>query len=385
MSKNKKVDTDSEIGFKDFIVLPDNKYFKDSPCRGMTQEEVAESQLCEHCPKLIECMHYSVNNPVSGYIAGMGEDIRAEWKQKAYLSGEREGEISRRRCYQHLRFKEKHEGSVQLHRHKDNDSKPDYHSVFIDVSGRLVNQVEPAFEKVEDLPIYTEDVGIGKKQRYRINKNKYIGSEFVKNPDILVIGGVESMPVFTSPEKMWTNLIEETYGVKVNNMSVPYGTLLIKSQNLFYHLKNFGIPKSLIFFLPNISFLDLPISVTDTGLHRIFYNAELFPLSKEDGYVNDKIEMNVMGDKLNIKQLEPDIQISHQLYYKVVQDFLSHISIISSISDILNLKLYYITSEMETDKVMQQLDMQEYFGYINYRKNEESNYEIYKKICDLIN
>lgn len=386
MDRENKTRDESELSWSREILLPSNRFFIDAPCRGMTQLDVADSEICMRCPKLIECMHYSVNNPAEGYIAGMDEDMREEWKKKAYLSGEKEGEISRRRCYQHVRFMERHRirGDINLPKHEKDSLKPDYYSIMMDVSGRLVNQCEPAIQKVEDLPTYIEEVGIGPKSRYRINKNKYIGPEFLENPDLLVVGGSESMPVFVPPEKLWTTMLSEVTGIKINNMSIPYGTVLIKIQNLFYHLKTFGAPKNLVFFLPNISFTDFPISTAGTGTHQIFYNAELSLLSDRDGYINEKVDISIMGDNLKIKELEPNLQLSRHLYEKAIQDSLSYMSIVSSVFGYLNCKVYYLTTEFETDKILKELNIEGYAGHIHYMKNEESNYDIYNKVYDLI-
>lgn len=386
MDRENKTRDESELHWSEKILLPNSKFFIDSPCRGMTQLEVADSELCMRCPKIFECTYYSVNNKVEGYIAGMDEEMRDEWKRKAYLSGEREGEISRRRCYQHLRFTERHKirDNIKLHTHEGDELKPDYHSIMIDVSGNLLNQCEPGIEKVEDLPKYFDDVGFGKKDNYRINKNKYIGPEFAQDPDLLVIGGVESIPVFVSPEELWTIMLSKKHDVKVNNMSTPYGSLMIKIQNLFYHLKNFGVPKNLVVFLPDISSIYFPIPVAGTGTHKIFYNADLSLLSDRDGYVNEKTEINIMGDNLKIVELEPDIKLSYHLYYKAVQDSLSYISIVSSVFGYLNCKVHYFTLEFETDKILKELNIEGYAGHIHYMKNEESNYDIYNKVYDLI-
>jgi len=273
------IDIYGTVNNMDKIKLPDTDAFSGASCAGMSISELEADPPClSDCPAVVDCLHYAVNSNIDHYIAGMNYEEKCEWIDKALLSGESKNDITYRRCYQHILFMKNHrlaDSKTYLFENEINNENIDYKSLSFDAEVRIQDQSEPRIDDVKDLPKIYQDLGWHDAEEsisYRVNEHKYVGSSFVQDPDLLVLGGQESIPVGLPQSYAWTGLLSDMRNIKINNMSLVDGSLHKLSKNFFYHLNNFGVPKKVIILVSKLNNYNYPLEVDSKVGRRIFYN-----------------------------------------------------------------------------------------------------------------
>jgi len=91
----------------------------------------------------------------------------------------------------------------------------------------------------------------------RSNSQKFVGYDFHKNPDIIALGCSVTAPVGIPYELSWPNIIGAQTGKKVNVIAFPgAGTQRIVT-HLFAHIRNYGVPRSIFFLIPDFERVQL--------------------------------------------------------------------------------------------------------------------------------
>lgn len=321
----------------DKIKLPDTDAFSGALCAGMSINELETDPPClSNCPVVVDCFHYAVNNNINHYIAGMNYEERCEWIDKALLSGESKNDITYRRCYQHILFMKNHrlaDSETYLFKNEINNENIDYKSLSFDAEVRIQDQCEPRIDDVKDLPKIYQYLGWHDEEEsisYRVNEHKYVGSSFVSAPDLLVLGGEESIPIGLPQEYGWTKLLSDTKGITINNMSLADGSLYRLSKNFFYHLNNFGIPKKVIILVSKLNDYVYPLEIDCKVGKRIFYN---YSINWHDGY---KCPENIFDSSVKQNEFRKDEE------YKAILECLSILYNIQSVCKVLGSELTVI-------------------------------------------
>jgi hypothetical protein len=93
---------------------------------------------------------------------------------------------------------------------------------------------------------------------YRVNKHGHHGTEFVKNPDILAIGCSVTAGCGIPYELTWPHLLAKELNQTVNVIAMPNGSIHRIYNNVISHLKEFGLPKKILFLTPDLKRLWIP-------------------------------------------------------------------------------------------------------------------------------
>lgn len=348
------------------IPLSDDPFFSDAICRDMLQDQVSDKDICLSCNKYTNCLHYSVNNDVDGFIAGMDNEERAEWIKKASLSGEREGNITLRRCHQHVNFLISQSGSFVSNYCQDscNCSKLNYESLYFDTVHTIQDQTEPAIPDVSKLPMLTLLDSIGDQREYLINKNKYIGKEFHSNPDLLILGGEKCLPTGGNYKNFWLDVLAKKFNLSVNNLSLLEVSFPRLLQNLFYHLKTFGSPKKLVIILDTVRSFRVPLKAECTGTDVLFRTIDLLPSIGSTEYCCPR-DLDIMGLKSNLSKYNDNLEYNQSIYYKAIQDNLSYLNIVCSVSDLMGFDFSFFTLEEESDEILTATSIEKYCGMLD--------------------
>lgn len=367
------------------VNLSSERLYVNAPCIGKSQREVADERLCLlECELYANCLHYSVNADVTGYVAGMPEGERQEWIRKALLSGEKEGEITLRRCYQHVEFLRDHHNVIKdnLCKEKCVCSNINYESLYFDVQHVIQDQAEPKLDRVSDLPTYANPFIDGKDKEYLFNTKKYIGEEFFNEPDLLILGGKQSVPIDVKSGDLWTSKLSEKYNLKINNLSLLDFSIRKLMQNFFYHQKEFGTAQKTVMLLDAIYCLEIPIKTGCSG-NEIIFNTFSFKSTIEDfkqDYTNDD-GIRVKGRKVYPAKYDQHLEFGKEFYYKSVQDSLTYLNIMMSVSDLLGSKFYFVNFDEESDKILSSLNIPSYLGILH--PNQDELFEFFEeRLCD---
>lgn len=351
------------------VPLSDDLFFADAVCKDMTQSQVSDSDICSSCEKHTNCLHYAVNNNIDGFMARMSSEQRREWIRKAVLSGEEEGNITLRRCHQHVNFIINQNRSFVSNYCEDycNCSSLNYESLYFDTVHTIQDQTEPKIDDVSKLPMLAVLDFIGDGKQYLINKNKYIGEEFYHNPDLLVLGGVDCLPVYDNYDNFWLDVLIDKFNLKVNNFSLLKASLPRLVQNLFYHLKTFGSPKKLVIILDTVRSFRIPLKAECTGTDVLFRTVDLLPLADAEEY-HCPSHLDIMGFKSDLNKYNDNLEYNKSVYYKAIQDNLSYLNVISSVSDLMDFDFSFFTLEEESHEILTSTSIKKYCGLIE-RKN----------------
>jgi len=348
------------------IPLSNDPCFSDAICRNMSQDQIGNENTCLFCDKYTNCLHYAVNSNIDGFIAGMSSEQRREWIRKAVLSGEEEGNITLRRCHQHVNFIINQNRSFVSNYCEDycNCSSLNYESLYFDTVHTIQDQTEPKIDDVSKLPMLAVLDFIGDEKQYLINKNKYIGEEFYHNPDLLVLGGVDCLPVCDNYDNFWLDVLIDKFNLKVNNFSLLKASLPRLVQNLFYHLKTFGSPKKLVIILDTVRSFRVPLKTECTGTDVLFRTADLLPLADAEGY-DCPSYLDIMGFKGDLNKYNDNLEYNKSVYYKAIQDNLSYLNVISSVSDLMDFEFSFFTLEEESHEILTSTSIKKYCGMLD--------------------
>lgn len=103
---------------------------------------------------------------------------------------------------------------------------------------------------------YWEDHG----QEYRLNSHGYRSDEFSSDTDILFVGCSQTYGIGLPEEYLWPTLVGNTLNLKYSNLGIPGGSTTSLVNTLFAYFKEFGNPKIIVCYFPDVARILLPIS-----------------------------------------------------------------------------------------------------------------------------
>ena len=93
---------------------------------------------------------------------------------------------------------------------------------------------------------------------YRVNRHGHHGSNFVHNPDILALGCSVTAGCGIPYDLTWPHLIARELNQTVNVISHPGASVQRIFNNFICHIKEFGLPKKILFLTPDLKRLWFP-------------------------------------------------------------------------------------------------------------------------------
>lgn len=156
---------------------------------------------------------------------------------------------------------------------------------------------------------------------YRINKNGYHGTDFIKNPDILAIGCSVTAGCGLPYDLTWPHLVARELGQTVNVLAQPNGSVQRIFNNFVNYIKEFGLPKKILFLTPDL---------------RRFW----FPEIKEKRWLSS-YNWDYSNKNFNFTENRKQKPLIYKDYFNINRSFPLEAAIFSALTSLNTLELFY--------------------------------------------